>query len=160
MVYTSGFDAGEYYTGVVYGLHADSGVVQWRQNLTCFDSSAYAPQPAAAADGLVFFGGAMQTLWAFDASTGKLVWNATAACAGHLWSVPLVINGVVYVGCDGGDSPVLAFDSATGAQQWSYNVGGFPLAARSPAVADGRLFVGVSNDHDNEGADKLVVLQT
>jgi outer membrane protein assembly factor BamB len=50
-----------------------------------------------------------------------------------------VANGVVYVGTVEPDKRLYAFNAATGALLWSYHIG---LDLSSPAVADGRVFVG------------------
>ena len=57
-------------------------------------------------------------------------------------SSPAVVGGVVYIG---GNDNLYALNAATGAQLWSFNIGGTPLQARtfsSPAVVNGVVYIG------------------
>lgn len=155
MVYTSGFSDGEYNTGVVYALAASSGKVQWTVNLTKADPYSYAPLAPAIGQGRLYVAGATPTLYALDVKTGKQAWEAQGLCEGHLWMVPAMANGVVYAGCDAGE--LFAVSADTGKVLWKYYTNG---AARSPVVANGRVFFGVNPRQGGEGADQLVALQT
>jgi outer membrane protein assembly factor BamB len=88
----------------------------------------------AVSGGLVYVSDG-QFLYAYDATTGKLIW--TAAAGGEIFSSPAVENGVVFVGSGAG---LHAINAATGDPLWT-------AAAReniesSPAVADGVVYVG------------------
>ena len=141
-------------------MDAGTGATWWKRNLTeaglpprSFGAN-YAPLLAqSVVEGRVFVAGAMSLLFALDASSGAVLWSADTGECGHLWMVPAVANGTVFAGCDNGT--LFAFEVATGAQRWSAAVPGF--AARSPAVADGRVFVGFNGQHDAGSSDKLVV---
>lgn len=159
-IFSSGFiDKGpveQYNTGVVYALSSATGKVRWATNLTKFDQYAYAPLAPAVVDGTVFVAGAMPSLFALDAATGAVAWQATNLCSGHLWAAPAVANGVVYVGCDSGT--LFAMDAKSGKKVWSAVVGKNGGSARSPVVADGRVLVGVTPLRGGDGPDALVAL--
>ncbi len=65
-------------------------------------------------------------LYALNAATGKILWYA--GVPGPIRSTPAVVNGKVFVGVAGGDTPtctqggVREFDEKTGAPGWVFNV--------------------------------------
>jgi len=75
--------------------------------------------PPAFHDGRVFSASPDQ-LSAVDLKTGATVWSATMAQG--FASAPLVVGGEVYVV---GGSTLMGFDEATGASNWSDNIGSF-----------------------------------
>lgn len=60
-----------------------------------------------------------------------------------IWSAPVVVNGVVYVGSI--DHNLYALDAQTGDEIWTLNLGG--AIASSPLHFDGHLYIGTLN-HD------------
>jgi outer membrane protein assembly factor BamB len=75
----------------------------------------------------------------------KQLWNYTTP-NDPIVASPVVVNGVVYIGLDDGalgnwKSYVDAFNAATGAFIWRYEVNDI---SSSPAVADGRVFIGAN----------------
>jgi outer membrane protein assembly factor BamB len=116
----------------------------------------------AVANGVVYVGsnsGSGGALYAFDAAGNT---NCTSTTCAPLWtyithagvdSSPAVVNGVVYVGSDNG--VLFAFDAAgntncsgtpkTCSPLWTAAVfGGNPVFS-SPAVANGKVYVGAAN---------------
>jgi len=74
-------------------------------------------------------------------SNGQLLWNYSVGTAGVIYSSPAIVNGVVYVGSEGGN--LYALNATTGVKLWNYSTGGSIWS--SPAVANGVVYVG-SND--------------
>jgi outer membrane protein assembly factor BamB len=68
-------------------------------------------------------------LYALDTTSGKTQWQFKSG--GALFSVPLVDNGVVYVGS--GDHFIYALDARTGKQRWKRETGGSVLAGAAKA---------------------------
>jgi len=68
---------------------------------------------------------------------GALLWSYPTG--GGVYSSPAVVNGVVYVGSDGGN--IYALDAASGTPIWSYYPTG-PWVDSSPAVAYNIVYVG------------------
>lgn len=91
--------------------------------------------------GCVYTGSGVCT--AFNASTGAKVWNLTAVSAGS-GRIGAVVGGVVYA--VGGNA--YALNAATGAIIWNYTTGNPNTAGNvysSPAVANGKVYIGVYN---------------
>lgn len=90
-----------------------------------------APSGAAVANGIVYFGSAVGSIFAFDAATGAQLWSAPIS-TDNAASSPAVADGVVYISGDG----LLAFDAKTGAQLWSSSMAG----GGSPTVVGGVVY--------------------
>lgn len=90
------------------------------------------------ADGRVFALGLSSIFSAYDAKTGKLLWQKPAAAAQPKYGTamsPLADKGLVFVHLGGHDSGALtAFDAATGAVKWSWTGDGPGYA--SPQFAE------------------------
>jgi outer membrane protein assembly factor BamB len=102
---------------------------------------------AACSNEVVYFGSSDQKIYAVDANTGTQKWTFTTGFA--QWSTPAVANGKVYTGSDDGN--VYCLDAATGTQVWKTAAGGvtnswigigFSSIRSSPAVLDGKVYVG------------------
>jgi outer membrane protein assembly factor BamB len=99
--------------------------------------------PAVAA-GVVYAGSHTGNLYALDAATGALKWQA--ALGGEIASSPAVADGLVYVGNDAG---FYALDAQTGARKWKIGTGALaPFNHRwdyyqsSPVVEAGVVYFG------------------
>ena len=133
--------------GSVYGLDAATGAVRWTYALPPSDS-AFAQSPAGT-DGTRFFVGAWDRhVYALDAATGALVWRRPGTEKSFAYSAaiggPAVANGVVYIPSNG--NVLHAFDAVTGETRWTYSSPGDKVGYSSPAVVDGRLYVGCLGD--------------
>jgi outer membrane protein assembly factor BamB len=109
----------------VYALNETTGRKIW--NYVTGDFVFSSP---AVAGGKVYVGS--DKVYALNASIGTLIWNTT----GGAWGSPTVAGGVVYVGSD----KVYALNASSGAFVWNYTTGSFVQS--TPAVADGKIFVG------------------
>jgi eukaryotic-like serine/threonine-protein kinase len=121
----------------LFALNANNGAVLWRAPTGQGPSFASSP---AVANGLVYIGSSANTVWAFNALSGGLVWSANVAAS--VVSSPAVVNNVVFVGSNDGD--LHAYDAVKGTELWSTQTG--VAVQSSPAVADGMVYVG-SSDH-------------
>ncbi len=103
-------------------------------NLWCAENNYLpdAPSGAALVDGIVYFGSALGSVFAIDASTGAPLWSAPIS-ADNAASSPAVSNGVVYINGD----RLFAFDAKTGAQLWSSSI---LKGTSSPAVVGGVVY--------------------
>jgi outer membrane protein assembly factor BamB len=116
----------------LYALNAKTGVQLWR-------SQAVGPIGTCSpvvVSGLVYVGSSDHKLYAFNATTGALVWGRTLGS--FLSSAPALANGVVYIGSNNGD--LHAFNASTGATLWTVALGG--SVRFTPAVAKGVVYVG------------------
>ena len=169
MVFISGFKT-NYHTGTVYGVSKITGSIRWYQNLTALGQKTnplytpYAPLAPAVANGRLFVGGAMGTLYALNTSTGGKIWDSDQAisddntkymCEGHLWMVPAAASGLVFAGCDAGN--LYALDDTTGTIRWTYTTAGH--AVYSPVVINDTVLFGVENTFERDGDDNFVVLE-
>lgn len=116
----------------VYAIDAISGRVRWR-----FDPkvrldrmrnswAAHSNRGLAVWGGKVYVGTGDCRLVAIDAASGEKTWES-GVCDGGLTGItgaPHVGNGKVFIGYNGSDSgvrgSVVAFDAATGKQQWKF----------------------------------------
>lgn len=117
-------------------------------------ASGYNALGPVVGEGKVFVSGAMDTLYAFHAKTGKLAWAAGNLAANHLWSVPAVANGTVYVGSDE-DAILHALDAATGKHSWVFHA---EDAVRTPVVSDGMIFFGANSPFGPGSASQFYAL--
>lgn len=116
----------------------------------------------AVADGLVFAPNLNGTLQAFDARTGKLRWQRVpeqpappTRLRSYSYYSPAVFEGKVfwpYQTRHGKASRGLlaAFDTKTGTTVWESPMSGATMSDGTPAIADGKVYVG------NETADRVI----
>ncbi|MCJ7571445.1 MAG: PQQ-like beta-propeller repeat protein [Candidatus Thermoplasmatota archaeon] len=92
-----------------------------------------------------FLGGNNKII-AIDIKTGNELWEPITLPTGSI-SSPAVGNGLVYVGCQNmSGASLFAFDTETGDQIWSSNLG--IIGRSSPVYADEKVFV-LSNKKQN-----------
>ena len=118
------------------------------------------------ADGKVFRGTNDGRVMAFDAKTGKVLWDVQEADpkkSEMFVSAPIVWQGKVFIGIafsDGGIAGrLLALDAGTGKELWrfettlGYNAGGGFWASYSLDPATGEVFAGVANPYPDFNRD-------
>ncbi len=151
--------------GIVFALQALTGKVLWTTQLG--GPGVEVRMVPAYDHGMLFVGThnfvydtndsgydpVASNLYALDAATGKILWQARVP--GPIRATPAVVNGKVFVGVAGGDTPtctqggVREFDEKTGAPGWIFNVD--PVAndggsVWSPISFDGtHLYFGTGN---------------
>jgi outer membrane protein assembly factor BamB len=119
--------------GKLYALRAATGLPYWAAPAVTgvpIDSSP------AVANGIVYV--ASDKLYAFNATTGALVWKTTLDL--NTASSPLVANGAVYIGS--GTGSLYAFGATDGHLIWTSATGG--SISSSPALAGGVVYVNSS----------------
>ena len=131
---------------VMLALDADSGRTLWRSSyparFTMVSATArHGPGPKSTptyADGRLFTLGMTGIVSAFDAETGKRLWQTgptKAHPAYHTAMSPLVDGGLVIVHVGGpGDAALTAFEARTGAPRWRWT--GDSPAYGSPIAVD------------------------
>ena len=101
--------------GTFYAIDALSGIKKWE-----FKAGGEIQSSATVANGIVYFGCNDKKLYALDAATGAKKWefltNATFKT-----SVPMYVNGVIYVG----SGHVFAIDALKGTKIWEMQVDTF-----------------------------------
>jgi outer membrane protein assembly factor BamB len=131
---------------VMTALDAASGKVVWRTGY----AAPFRPMPAAArhgagpkstptyANGRLFSLGMTNIVTAFDAATGKRLWQKPATKAQPMYHTamsPVVDDDLMIVHVGGpGDAALTAFDAATGEVRWAWT--GDSPAYGSPIVVD------------------------
>ncbi len=121
----------------VYALRSTDGTLLWRSSI----DGGVGDQPVVAG-GVVYVTASTDitaTLYALRSSDGALLWHYTSN--GGI-STPVVANGVVYVGTQGGE--VLALRAGNGTLLWRYNDNNFGFL--SPQLVDGVLYVKANNE--------------
>jgi outer membrane protein assembly factor BamB len=124
-------------TGQFYALNESSGAILWHRLLgftkgtTCRIARGIASTAAVATDPVsgvltVYVGGGNGFLYALNASNGQILWKrlvvsiGTTQDEGYVWSSPLLVNGVVYMGVSSQcDNPLIrggikSYDMHTG----------------------------------------------
>ncbi len=125
----------------VYCLDADDGDLIWNYN-----TGGEVHSSPAIAYGNVYIGAINRGLFCLDAETGDLVWNKLIN--GGIWSPPSVADGKVYYGtypCCGAPTYLHCDNASDGEMIWDYNIGGLMGMKSSPAIAAGKLFIGVGD---------------
>jgi alcohol dehydrogenase (cytochrome c) len=109
-------------------MSATNCFVYWRQVDTSGRNDPISVNRGVAyLDGRVFRGMPGARLAAFEASSGKLVWDVKVgepSVSEFLSSAPITWNGMVIIGLAGGDwgirGRVMAFDAASGREMWRF----------------------------------------
>lgn len=141
-----------------YCNNALTGEIVW--NYTMAGKITSSP---AVADGYVYVGSLDGNVYAFNASTGEKIWSYyTNPPVFRDWplgvrSSPAIAAGTVYVCSDDGN--LYALNAYTGKKLWNYTLqspfdkfGNPQELSASPAIANGRIYIGSS--------DRFVVLET
>jgi len=116
----------------VYAIDAATGEEYWHYKQKLGPITVYCCGPnnrgVAASDGLLFMGTLDAKLVALDAKTGKLVWETEIADPEKGYSetmAPVVVDGKVLIGTNGGEYGirgfVKAFDAKTGNLLWTFH---------------------------------------
>jgi len=124
-------------SGTLYSVSASNGTRNWS-----YPAGGTLISNPAVADGIVYFVDANGNVHAVRARDGKQAWSRPAAPGGEASSA--VAGGQVYVSTG---LALQAYDAKSGDPAWSYtppNTGGL---VSTPAVADGLIFIGSSNDN-------------
>lgn len=139
-LYVGSFDE----TAAFVCLDAATGEERWRTDLGDGGDVRFPDSPAAIAGDLVLasFG---ERLFAFDRASGAVQWETGFEAE---LDAPVVANGTGYVTLTG-DGSVVAFDPATGNEEWRHDVGHW--CPGSVAVADDVVYA-VANDDDEQGS--------
>ena len=102
----------------------------------------------AVANGVLYFpgGDACGTVYAFNPTTGAVLWQSTVVSDEQIISTPAIADGILYVGVLN-NYTLYALDTSTGAVLWTYATGGY--VGSSPAVANGVVYFESWNDDHN-----------
>jgi outer membrane protein assembly factor BamB len=114
----------------IYAL-TTSGNIQW----SYVTGNAAEADAVAVGNGRVFATSTDGKVYAFDASTGTLIWSFSTGSS--FVSTPAVANGIVYVGCE--NKIFYALRAASGTPIWSATTGS--QIEGSPAVAGGVAYI-------------------
>jgi outer membrane protein assembly factor BamB/serine/threonine protein kinase len=100
-------------------------------------------------NGIVYITSSDNNLFAFNATTGAKLWQASTGTyvgpGSFIYSSPAIVNNVLYIGSN--DHRVYAFNALTGGKPlWVSIPTGGPIYS-SPAVVNGVLYIG-STDHN------------
>lgn len=121
------------YNGILYeganefsALNASTGTPLWTYPIST-------DVAAAAANDIVYV--SSDQLYALHAKTGKLIWSAQT---GSIYSSPIVVNNIVYVG-SWDNSALYAFNATTGALIWTASTGS-PVFG-NPIVTNGVVYI-------------------
>ena len=142
--------------GNIYCLDAKTG----RQIWVNFKIDTFIRSSPAVSNGFLYICDARDVVYCLDAETGAFSWNFSrddGVLSDFKSSSPTVVNGYVYV-CSGSNS-LFCLDALTGQEVWTFNITslapavegtkgseiGSSSVSTSPAVVDGRVYVGGSN---------------
>lgn len=123
-------------TQVISALNESTGTVIWSSSIP-----TYVFCSPAVADGAVFIGAYPTGMYAYNMTTGTLIWTTYSIESGSDFSSPAVADGMVFYGTFG--SEVLAVNASTGERIWNYSAPYGWVIMSSPAIADNMLFIGV-----------------
>ncbi|MBN1956335.1 MAG: PQQ-binding-like beta-propeller repeat protein [Anaerolineae bacterium] len=123
--------------GVLRTLDADGGYLVWGESV---ERPGEFVAPGAAANGMFVIGNGDGNVYAFDAETGRQVWEFSTG--GRVWAAPLVLSDTVYIASL--DHCLYALDLATGGEQWRFTAGG-AIAAKPLVLGDAIYFGAFDN---------------
>jgi outer membrane protein assembly factor BamB len=117
--------------GVLFCIDSETGGILW-ENYTGGTHGA-----PAIANGKVY--ASANGIRCFDSNTGEEFWHYQGSWS--YCSPSVAYNKIYYVSSDG---KILCLDADTGVEVWSYIIGSsYEHAFPSPAVADGKVYVGI-----------------
>lgn len=129
--------------GRVYRLNESDGAQMWLLP----PGYGWAPTSLTVAYGKVFYGSEYPNgkVYCLDASNGGLIWSYPTDDDWGDWIMcsPAVAGGRVFFGS--GHGTVYCLDASDGSEIWIQPTGE-AMSGSSPAVADGKVFVGSRND--------------
>ncbi len=135
--------------GYVYAVKAKTGILQWRYYTATANSSP------TVANGILYVGTYFVNdqrsgyVYALNASNGAFIWRYLTDSSVNL-SKPNVVNGIVYTGSY--DGYVYALQASNGQLVWrAQGSGEFGFPSFSPAVANGKVYVGENNNDPQTG---------
>lgn len=162
VVYISSGDPFTDAPGKLYALDASTGDELWRFRFQMgWESSSpaaeemigcvYFPTTPALAEGMVYFGGGGNYMYALDAPTGEERWRSDMG-EGCIFVSPALVDGVLYAGAGG---ELFALDATTGRERWRVETGhlGCP-----PVVVDRILYIGITSGFLGEAPRYLYAL--
>ncbi|MFC4811955.1 PQQ-binding-like beta-propeller repeat protein [Paenibacillus sp. GCM10023250] len=131
----------------VLALDLQTGDKKWS-----FKPDAQIQSSPAVENGIVYASSIRGTLYALDAKKGKKLWEKTIGQAdvnrAWMYYSPTVADGVVYQAYSsqaGGE--LMALDAKTGTTLWTAKLAGGWIVESSPAVKDGKVFVGADGGY-------------
>jgi outer membrane protein assembly factor BamB len=139
--------------GNIYCLDVQTG----RQIWVNFNNTSPIRSPPAVSGGFLYVCDENGLLYCLDAQTGEVNWTFSMGAGGS--SSPTVADGYVYF--SSASKNLYCLDALTGQEVWVFNINrlvpsmgetdwleaGKAAASTSPAVVDGRVYVGGSNLH-------------
>ena len=138
--------------GKIYALDEFTGLVRWTFEIPT--GAAIYSSPVVA-DGKLFIGSSDGYVRALTQFEGVLVWDSYVSDHpdSEVRSSPVVADSMVFVGSSEFDSGVYALDEMTGKKIWKFQTRWQVVS--TPAVADGRVFVGAENDDKVYALDEM-----
>ena len=124
----------------LYCLDVVTGKVIWD-----FQTTSHTESTPAVSNGKVYFGAGDDGLYCLDAETGRLKWRFPDA---HVDGGPLVHDGCLYFGSGYDTKALFCVDANSGQLVWKKDFA-VPVWG-APALADGKLFVGIGNGNFEE----------
>jgi len=124
-------------SGTLYSLNAANGNSNWT-----YPAGASQLSTPVGANGIVYVTDDRGILHAITAAGGKRLWTHQTVSSGEIG--PALHKGRLYVSTG---LAVQALDAKTGSTVWSYTSPTTGAFVSTPAVADGLVFVGSTNDN-------------
>jgi outer membrane protein assembly factor BamB len=123
--------------GKIYCLNSDSGEIIW----DCEVGNERINSPAVA-DGKVYISSYDNKMYCLNANNGSKIWNFTTS--DYICSDPAIVDGNVYFASH--DKYTYCLNADTGEKIWDCLTGGW----NSPAVVDGRVYIGTAGLSDGK----------
>ncbi|MBV9688962.1 MAG: PQQ-binding-like beta-propeller repeat protein [Ktedonobacteraceae bacterium] len=124
------------YNGIFYALDAKTGATIWTASIK---SPIYSSPTVV--NNTVYVGNSVGTVYAFDAKAGGTLWSTNVG--GFLGSTAFA-DGDLYIASQ--DNGLFKLNASTGQLLWNAKSAGGRITA-SPALANGVVYIGSSEDH-------------
>jgi len=130
----------------VYAIDETTGSELWTVDVNGGSSSSnVGDRGLTVSEGKLYVGDQEGYLWCLNATNGQEIWHWPYAIPpGDINTSPVVANGRVYFGTDGGASGnnyLVALDTSTGAQEWQYTAPDDSILS-SPVIDGTWIFFG------------------
>jgi outer membrane protein assembly factor BamB len=133
--------------GKMYSVNLPDGHINWT-----FDTKTEVVSEPLLDEGIIYFMGGSQSLYAVDGITGKQLWiYSRQDTSGNMTirggSKPALLNGMLYVGFS--DGALVALNAQTGTEQWEITLNRntkFKDIDSSPVISDDVLLINSYDD--------------
>jgi eukaryotic-like serine/threonine-protein kinase len=127
----------------VYALNASNGNELWTYQIGRYPFGSTLSLAPATVGGVVYVGSLDNTLFAYNATTGKVIWSYATSFG--IGTTPAIVNGVIYIAGFGSDSFGGTIYALENSQTPTDSIPEFPAAAFLPLIVAAVVILAFTN---------------